>query len=252
MSDPVVGAAWQTSAPIVTAAIAVSFGLERLTLLKIVGMCLALSGALFMLFFDQNFSKGSSVFVGNVLFVINIIGYSTYCLLTRPLLTDYGFIFLTAVTFTIVTGLLILATFVTDANASAYDMICPGGCSGWTLTRTEGAVLLYFALVFSVGQYSCINWANKYINASTIMSYTVLQPLTSAIFSFILVEVGYDQAHPNVHLERPSWNALGAFGIVAGLMLVVCEDDSKKTRGKATQPYEEISFAAPEERCLTP
>ena len=103
-SNAVIGAAWQAAAPVFTAAIAVTLGWECATRNKITGIALAFAGALFIILFNQNLS--GSGFTGNILFLLNVNGYSCYCLATRPLLRTYPPLIITALSFVAVAVLL--------------------------------------------------------------------------------------------------------------------------------------------------
>ena len=65
ISNAVIGAAWQTAVPIVTAGAAICIGWEKATPLKLGGMMLAFGGSIFILFFYPEAVGSSSHHHGN-------------------------------------------------------------------------------------------------------------------------------------------------------------------------------------------
>ena len=96
VSNAVLGAAWQTSIPVFTATWAFVFGLERLTPLKVGGMCFALSGALFICFFEDNVDGSGDALAGNAILFVQVHGYVAFALSTRVLVADFPPILVTA------------------------------------------------------------------------------------------------------------------------------------------------------------
>ena len=97
--------------------------------------------------------------------------------------------------------------------------------------------LLYWILFNSVAAYLLMTWANKYADASKTLGYTALQPLTSAIVSWVVITAAPGQ-FPS--LKEPGENSLGAIGILAGLFLMIYDskkNESAKEEADDERPY---------------
>jgi hypothetical protein len=266
-ANPVIGAAWQVpthpapylphpsdyptlpptpaspqcAAPIATAAICIALGLERATPRKLAGIAAAFAGAVFIVFFEQDVSLSSSAFVGNILFFFNILGYSGYVILSKPLGRTLPYVTVTAWSMLIVAALLFVTLYITHYVDALHHTICRG-CGIWDVGDDEVWALSYFVLVYSVMLYVSITWANQFVPSSTVASYTVFQPGMAAAFCAVLIENGFNESHRNVQLEEPSWNALGMVGVLLGLGLLV--SDGARQRRAAEAAAEAAAAAA--------
>ena len=95
-------------------------------------------------------------------------------------------------------------------------MACPGGI----FCALQGWALGYFVVVYSILMYGTINWANKYVPPSTVVLYTVFQPVSASVLSVALIETGFTDRYPDVKLDLPGYSALGAIGVVLGILLI--------------------------------
>lgn len=233
VADPVIGAAWQTTAPVFTIAIAMALGWESPTPLKVGGIALALGGALFIVFVGVHIAPGSSAFVGNVLYFCNVNAYASYALVMRPLLKRHPPLLITAISFWAVSAWLLL-------SCAVIQLLLPAGARGWisgsehpwALSALEVGALAYFVAVYSVLMYSAINWANQHVAASTVMTYAVVQPVAAGLMSWMLIAVGFNAEH-DVGLQMPGINAAGTLGVGLGLFLIVKGEMVDEKAGKS-------------------
>ena len=233
VADPVIGAAWQTTAPVFTIAIAMLLGWESPTPLKLGGIALALGGALFIVFVGAHIAPGSSAFVGNVLYFCNVNAYANYALVMRPLLKRHPPLLITAISFWAVSAWLLL-------SCAVIQLLLPAGARGWisgsehpwALSASEVGALAYFVVVYSVLMYSAINWANQHVAASTVMTYAVVQPVAAGLMSWLLIAVGFNAEH-DVGLQMPGINAAGTLGVALGLFLIVKGEMVDEKAGKS-------------------
>ena len=168
---------------------------------------------------------------GNLLFLINVCSFSAYCLATRPLLRKYPPLLVAGLSAALVTLLMLGAALLVHAVpglARAEEDAAPHEeASPWAMDGAAVAALGYFTLVFGVLLYATIAWANSLqVAPSTVMAYSVFQPVAAALLSMALVRGGFNEApgHADVQLAEPGWNALGALGVMAGLAMVVRND----------------------------
>ena len=246
ISNAVTGAAWQAAAPVFTAAIAITIRWERATSMKLAGIGLAFAGAAFIVMFHQDLA--GSGFLGNMLFLLNVNGYSCYCLATRPLLRDYPPLMITALSFVVVAILLLFSAIIAHAVPGIHDASTMS--SPWDMDGNAMIALAYFVVVYSVLLYSVITWANQFVPGSTVMAYAVAQPVAAALLEFVLIRAGYNRAHPPAPgdspvLQEPGLNALGVIGVAAGLWLIVRGDITAAEEAEVQAPLLSPSCAPP-------
>eukprot|EP00038_Savillea_parva_P028719 m.66664 g.66664 ORF g.66664 m.66664 type:complete len:401 (+) comp8375_c0_seq2:289-1491(+) len=230
LGNPVIGAAWQTTAPIFCAFSAVLLGCERLTVLKAAGIAVAFGGATFVVLYGQEdalMAHHSLWWLSHVLFFTNVNAWALYSIATRRLISrGLPPIFVTTATFAIVVALLLVLVLVLPAvPGSGMDGVCRETWVCWTVPATEAWLLAYFVVVFSVLLYSTINWASSHVPPSTNFIYTPIQPATAAALSAAIIASGYDHhALPSARLHMPGLNALGVVPIAVGLALVLWDE----------------------------
>jgi drug/metabolite transporter (DMT)-like permease len=285
LSDGVVGAAWQVTGPVFTAAYAMCLGREKPTVLKCCGFLVAVGGASFVLLFrtgdaagggggggggggnTSNASNSSSpnvslprpamnappsmYFAGNMCFLVNVNAYALYSICAKPLLQRYPALTLTTWSFALVSVLMLAAVLITSADPTLHAFVCDdcgaAAAAGDTPLRPLGdwaiptpmaaLALALMILIFSVGQYSVVNWANTFVQTSKITLYMTFQPAIAVVFTMVLLVSGYDHhagaaggggrggggtKHPA--LQPPGPNLAGVVGIVLGLFMVLYED----------------------------
>eukprot|EP01061_Rhynchopus_euleeides_P005773 TRINITY_DN14942_c0_g2_i1.p1 TRINITY_DN14942_c0_g2~~TRINITY_DN14942_c0_g2_i1.p1 ORF type:complete len:429 (+),score=126.14 TRINITY_DN14942_c0_g2_i1:138-1289(+) len=240
LTDPTTGSVWQPSQPIFTTALALLLRYEQPDLLKILGILFAVAGASVMVLVpsgsdgssDGNGSSSSgdgathNPGVGNLLFFLNCLGTSCYVILTKPLLARgvYLPISVTGWAYIIASVMMMVTAVVINTNDTMLDFVCPKhDCQGaWTVPTSMILALAYWVFFNSILAYACMTWANAYAKASVVSAYTVLQPVTSALLSVLIIaSKGHHWAVDDKGFEEPGLNDLGAIGVVIGLVLVV-------------------------------
>jgi drug/metabolite transporter (DMT)-like permease len=217
LSNAVIGSAWQPSQAIFTVMLTIILCMEKATVLKIVGVLVACGGAVFMVVFGssilptQNTSHTNSSnhgdlngVAGNILFAINCLGTSCYVIVAKPLVKKYpplsvtGWCYITASIFMAISAVSI--NFSPDAvhlicpvDPSKNSTIFPCGagsnlncsCSPWGVPIDAIMPLAYWIVFNSATAYFLMTWGNKYADASKVLAYTALQPLTSVRFQLL-------------------------------------------------------------------
>jgi hypothetical protein len=130
-------------------------------------------------------------------------------------------------------------------------VVCPD-CTGiWTIPQGAFFALLYFIMFNSVVVYAILTWANQYATGTLVMGYSVLQPVTAAILTALLLSM---RIYPSCNtltssknvpcLESPGIAALfGMVGVLSGLALVIVSEPTKKVLGgnNPTPSYQQVS-----------
>ncbi|KAJ9465903.1 WAT1-related protein [Diplonema papillatum] len=241
LTDPTTASVWQPSQPIMTCGLALLLGYERATWRKLLGIFCAFVGAALMVALpspssDSSSSSGSGSgtvhqpIAGNILFFFNCLGTSAFIIVTKPLLATrtYSSIAITGWSYLVGSVLMGITALIINFTDPLLDFVCPGECKGaWSVPLGMLFALLYWIIFTSVIGYLCMSWANQYIQASVVSAYSVLQPVTAAVISVILIAVkGHHWAVDEKGLEEPSLKDLSALGIVIGLGILLSDNTS--------------------------
>jgi len=185
--------------PVFTFMAAAVIGLERFSLVRALGLALALGGVLPLVFHDGLGSLGRYG-AGNLLMVVNALSYSLYLVLAKPLTGRYPP--LVVIAWSYVLSLVALLYFV----------------PGQRLVPEPGATLAWWSLAYIVAfptvlAYLLNVFALARLGASTTAVYVYFQPLVTGVASWIAFG------------ERPSGAMLLAAGaLFTGVWLVARRD----------------------------
>jgi drug/metabolite transporter (DMT)-like permease len=165
-----------TTIPVFTLIVSLILGYDRLTSRKAVGIALAASGVIYLLYPERNFTSESAL--GNLLIVLNSISYGAYLAISKDMLKRYGA--LTVITWIFIFGSII--TFPVGAYSLTGASLHEAGPGVWL-------AVLYIILVPTVGAYYLNAWALARVEPSTVAIYIYLQPLIAfALAPLILNE----------------------------------------------------------------
>lgn len=104
LTSPINASIIMISNPIVVLIVAALVLKEKISLSKVVGIVLGVSGALLLLLFNKSFSFGSETIKGDTMILINSLSWAAYIILVKPLMSKYN-------TFTIVKWVFLFGTF---------------------------------------------------------------------------------------------------------------------------------------------
>lgn len=197
MTTAINAAILMPSIPVFVALLAWARGAERMTRLKVLGVALAVAGALAMLDVSKVASASGSLW-GNALLLANCIVYALYLVLQRDLLLRYHP--LTVVSWAFGFGglgvLLVAAPTLVRTDFSA-------------LSPASWLALAYIALIPSGVNYALNSWAMGRSSPALVATYTTLQPVAAAALAILLLG------------ERADWReALGFALVIGGLVCV--------------------------------
>lgn len=173
----------QAAIPVFTAAIAAFFGVERIGAGKVLGVALAVSGALVML--DPTRLGGApGSHLGDLLIIGNCLSYSIYMVLQRPLLQRMPAVSVTAWAYAFGGVPILLVATPTLVGA---DWAAVGGLT-W-------AAMAFIILVPTALNYVLISYAIKHSSAALAATYTTLQPLAGTLMAalFLGEQAGWRQ-----------------------------------------------------------
>jgi len=242
LSSATEASAWQPSQPVMTAFITICLGMEEADLQKILGILFATGGALFIVLYGASFSGNSPVseFAGHICFFLNCLGTALYVIVTKrwtlrvyPSATVTGYSYITA-TF----GMLATALLINNWDSS-FHFVCSDCENGrWYVPPESYWAIAYWIIGNSCCAYFFMTWANQHADATIVMAYSVLQPVTSIILSQILIHLGavnecVDDADTSKCLHGLKMADLGAIGIAIGLFFVIRSDVIKRRNNKS-------------------
>lgn len=145
---------------------------ERITLLKIFGLLLGITGATILISSGKNSGSGNDVVLGDMLIILSTVSYTIYFILVKPLMAKYPAIAVMRWTFTF--GLLLVLP-VGWNEAKAID---------WSHYHVLEYVLLFvIAVPGTILAYIFNAHGIKVLGASTAGSYIYLQPVFAVIMA---------------------------------------------------------------------
>ena len=180
LSTPINSSVVITLVPVLLLLLSALFLKERITKMKSIGIGLGLIGALILILFGVKTQiNAPNIPLGNILFIVNVIAYSVYLIMVKPLVVKYSsitlmkFFFLFAILINLPVG---ITQFVeVDWMQLSFDSI-------WKLAFVVIATTV-FTYLFNI-------YALKQLSPSTIGAFIYLQPLIAAGFAMF---VGADQ-----------------------------------------------------------
>ncbi len=191
------------SIPVFAVAVAALLGIERIGWRRVLGIALALLGALVLLG-PSELSLASGNRFGNLLILLNCLSFATFLVLTRPVLKRlpwrttiaWAFLFGSAPILAFAAGDLAQLDFAAVSSASWLG-------------------LAYIVALPTIFSYSVNTWAVKRSSPMLAATYTTAQPLFAALLAawFLGERFGWGEAAGLLliaaGLLRVSWRRLG-------------------------------------------
>jgi drug/metabolite transporter (DMT)-like permease len=193
-----------TTNPVLVLLLAGIFLRESLSGIRITGIVLGISGAIFLILHGNSVTIGQGTFTGDVFIFLNALSYGIYLILAKPLMAKYKPLTVIRWVFTI--GLV----FVMPFGMHEFSQIKWSGMSAGNF----GSVL-YVVIGATVLAYLLNIYALQKVNASVVSFYIYLQPLFATLIAMVLGTDNFSWVH-----------AVSAFVIFAGVFMV-----SKPSRG---------------------
>ena len=175
LTTPINASIIMTSNPILVL-IAANFLLkEQLTLSKIGGILLGLTGALMLLFVKADFSFGSQTWKGDLMVFLNAASYGIYLVMIKPMMQKYKPI--TVIKWVFLFGLVIVFPFgIKEFTSIPFD----------TFTTNIWLEFLFVIVATTFLAYLLNIYALKRVTPSVVSTYIYLQPLLAGVFAIVL------------------------------------------------------------------
>eukprot|EP00565_Helicotheca_tamesis_P003597 CAMPEP_0185736886 /NCGR_PEP_ID=MMETSP1171-20130828/29061_1 /TAXON_ID=374046 /ORGANISM="Helicotheca tamensis, Strain CCMP826" /LENGTH=281 /DNA_ID=CAMNT_0028407639 /DNA_START=438 /DNA_END=1283 /DNA_ORIENTATION=+ len=170
---------------------------------------------------------------GHAFFFINCLCTSLYVLMSKAPLQFYSPLTVTALSYNIASLFMLITALLSSLSGSISSFLCPDCDKGiWHIPSSAFLALAYFVLFNSVGAYALLTWANRHVTGTLVMGYTVLQPVTAAILTAVLLGLRVYPScegltEPSPCLDPPGWECLaGMAGIFLGLYFIITTEPS--------------------------
>jgi drug/metabolite transporter (DMT)-like permease len=149
---------------------------EQLTIIKIAGLFLGISGAVLLISGRESTGSGSDIFLGDSLVLINAISYGFFLVLSRPLMQKYSPLHVLRWVFTIGTFMIIpfgwnQFTQIAWSNITTYQ---------WLALAFVAIGATFLAYVFNI-------YSLKYIKSTENGTYIYTQPLFATLIAIIFI-----------------------------------------------------------------
>lgn len=172
LTTPINASIIMVSNPIVVMIVAAIVLKEKISLLKIIGIVIGVSGALFLLLFNKQFSFGSETMVGDSLIFLNSLFWAAYIILVKPLMNKYN-------TLTIVKWVFLFGCFYVipfgykDFETINWQSIPPH--IWWNIA--------FVVLITTFVAYLLNTYALKALSPSVVSIYIYLQPFLTTLIA---------------------------------------------------------------------
>ncbi|MEZ4816692.1 MAG: DMT family transporter [Flavobacteriaceae bacterium] len=183
LSTPVNSSVIITIAPVLLLILTAFFLKERITILKIIGILLGLSGVLALILFGPKTQPNApNIPLGNLFFIINAASYSVYLILVKPLVEKYSSI-------TLMKFLFLFALLMNlPIGIHEFSEVQWG-----SLQLSEVLRMIYVVVGTTFLTYLLNIYALKQLSPSVIGAFMYLQPVVATLFALL---VGVDSLSP--------------------------------------------------------
>lgn len=174
-TSPIHASAIMTITPVIILILSAYVLKEKITSLKIVGIVLALCGALALTIYGKSIRTGDNVPLGNLLIFLNAISYSIYVILIKKLTAKYHpFSF---IKWLFLFGLIVLIPF-------GYSELQEVQWQSFTPYITFSVLFVILGATF--GTYLLNPLALNKLKASTVGIFIYLQPVIAGLFAITM------------------------------------------------------------------
>ncbi|GGI56463.1 DMT family transporter [Winogradskyella haliclonae] len=175
LTTPIHAAAIVTITPVIILILSSFVLKEKITLLKVIGVVLAFSGAIVLTIYGKSARAGDDIVLGNTLIFINAISYSIYIILIKKLTEKYH-----------------PFTFIKWLFLFGFILVLPFGFKDitqmeWTTFTPYAWIALLFVVVGATFATYLLNpLALRKLKATTVGVFIYLQPVIAGLFAIIM------------------------------------------------------------------
>ncbi len=194
--------------PVAVMILAAIFLKENITAVKVLGVLLAIAGALLMLFISWKSGTGKNDLLGIFLTVLSMLTWAVYLIVTRKVSAKYSSVTQMKYVFLVSAIVTLPIAMFTEPQQRLYS-------AAW---EWSGALEMAFIVIFAtVLGYFLIPYAMKFLRATTVSIYTNIQPVVA---SLVAIAIGQDMM---------SWDKpVAAVLVLLGAYIVTMPDKRAK------------------------
>jgi drug/metabolite transporter (DMT)-like permease len=150
---------------------------ERITILKVSGLLLAVTGAVLILRFRGNFELGSDTIAGDIMTLINSTSWAIFIVMAKPVMVKYNTV--TAMRWMFLFGsIFMLPIGLRDTLQTE-----------WSVFTGEAIFAMVFVVVATTFLAYLLNlYGLQELSPNTVSAYIYLQPFLASIFAIIMKE----------------------------------------------------------------
>lgn len=176
MTSTISSSVIMTSNPIIVLIISYFVLQERITMAKVAGIVLGISGAL-MLIFRGGISWEAGSFVGDLFIFLNATSFGIYLVLVKPLLARYRAL-------TVIKWVFFFAIFlVVPVGFNEFQMV------NWIELPAKAWFSIGYVIFFTTVVAYLLNiWPMKYVNPTLVSYYIYLQPLFATTIAILFLD----------------------------------------------------------------
>lgn len=181
--SPTKYALFQPTIPCIATLLSITLGLEKITVLKVLGILLAFSGALIVTLWDPNGNinaNDKNPTLGLILVIVQVTCMASLIVFQKPLLSKYEPVFLTFAFYSIGTLFTCIMMLIWIPWLTSEEMYFNNQTSPW--------LTLIYAVIFpTFFAYNAYSWAGKRLIPSVTTVYCTLQPVGTGILSYFVL-----------------------------------------------------------------
>jgi drug/metabolite transporter (DMT)-like permease len=175
ITEPINSAIIMISNPIAVILFTLIFFKERITIFKVGGLALGVTGALMLLLFDKGFNFGSKTLKGDLFTLVNSLSWAVFIVMAKPYMQKYK-------TVTVMKWIFLIGFFY-FAPFGLYDI----GNTHWELFTPNLWMALAFVIVATTFLAYLLNtYALKALSSTVVATYIYIQPFLASALAVLL------------------------------------------------------------------
>jgi len=189
--SPTKYALFQPTIPCIATLLSITLRLEKITILKLLGIALAFAGAVIVTLWDPDGNlnaNDSNPTLGLILVICQVTCMASLIVFQKPLLSKYEPVLLTFAYYSIGSLFTCVMMLIWIPWLTAPDMYFNHKLWPWL-------TLIYAVLFPTFFAYNAYSWAGKRLIPSVTTVYSTLQPVGTGILSYVVLDqqitVGY-------------------------------------------------------------
>lgn len=175
LTQPINSAIIMISNPIIVFVFTLIILKERITILKLSGLSIAITGAMILLMFKGSFEIGSETMTGDIMTLINSISWAIFVVLVKPIMIKYN-------TVTVMRWLFLFGS-IYMLPIGLYDALH----TNWLHFTGQAVFATCFVVVVTTFFAYLLNiYGLKSLSPSVVSMYIYLQPFLASVFAILM------------------------------------------------------------------